>query len=1721
MGFLSGLGDVINDQLGTGENTTHSLDSSDGVVKGYGKLGSYAQKIDQSAERSYIEDGFIRNFGPRLRNIIFQEPDVVIVIKKRMFSSLINNHKLDLLEEKEQLVVRAAKKLFQNKCRLISAYERLIKVEKMTVEAGTFNTYLGPMVLNSLDALAPVLALMGIPIDPSTQRAFETLRRILAYSEPASVSGWTNTDWDSEFGNSYVGEGPGTFELTVASSISTTTSTELGEGKADLTFEDPYNLMSITEQDIDQALTDASNLFVSGRFFKFTEIETQNRVEELKRKLALIRANRGASNITIMISEGTLLSQRVRAVVDEEGIEIKFTYNTGVQEAFKGFEKAKSFKDGASSVGSLFSNGGITFDPLFVVDNAELVKNREGPGNKLTQEEAKILADLIKSIYSLISFRKTSQRTLSRQNAELNYARNRLRMMFNGRHIIQPMDVVNIFITTKTYYDEQLTNGFKNVFSGTGNLRLAEKFDSLFSGINNSLNQLLGKTSYDDLEKNAIVGPEFPMWLWRMFKNDITKQAAGTCVFVGICTNVSSNYSAANGKFNLNVSCKDNAHYFELGQVNFQPAADVFNSSIYDPLTPFDVSFDAATGAPLTSNSENYFPPLLPQNQTLLQTGKASFRTGPNKGEQATPFLYGVNDKEYAFNNFNRVLNDPAGLVYRWKQGIQTITKFGRPSPVSSPEQERSVVLTDHPFAGQDMMNVLSSLITGEPYNYVTFLKAAIANGNSGGITNTNGSPPAQSFLEGLMYDLQKNNAIWGNFVPFKKLVIPRSLNEFIAKTTLQALQVNNQLSTQLRERAKLMDEIALTNNGMAKDPYSTLPKDENGYYKQRSDANPTIIINQLKRQLDSVNKSVNNLQNAYMDTIKNAHAPSPEYGVAIIGSNIDIVNGNQSNVNVKKQAAAEDDRRRKLHSITQRRLWDVKANTDKNLFIVDDQYDNNLDLQAFERKIGGKMEIFSSTYATVMEKIKTVKSFLGLEVFANTQGHIEVRPPQYNKIPSSVFYRMFRTRDETGFRVFPEFLESLYFNQLQGLFDRIEIVEDHIRLRCIALGATDDRTSKDLILKYPEFAFITDENTGKITEGLRLMIMQAHPDLKEGLQSEALKTLDKSTATFSAVAGVSKLFDAVTQAKLTEGAANYSISNMSENSAKIRERLRSKTGQEPPSIVDMFGTSKVGVLGKSVSQVDRLAVVDQLATFLSERQEVIKSATNAMKNLKDGLSLVAPQVQKSFQIDSEGTAVTLGSNGSGNFARSVTTPFLAQKTGIPQPLRHMIEYEQDDEYGPGSGNRYIIKGSMYSSLSIRETPPKHTMISVTGLIEQGFVDPPSDMNTSSDGNGMTTAYAVDYDMWYMYGFRVAPVTKIPFFGDPKAQCAPFAIAQLLQNREEILSGTIEMNAYNEFYQPGDVVYIEDKNLLFYVRSVSHKMNEFKSLSTTLELTYGHSPGEYLPNMLDVVGKVIYNAKGFHGAFRSDRYDSVGARRPLGVIIYNATQPSATKANTNPTAVASSRSSSNVNQNATTAGATKINNITKALFGGAFGTRNKGILSNIMLGTSGALNQMHLQRTKAYIVLRYYSPSDREEEMLNAADAIKQWLVDPTQFSQSTQTLISGGGGAPKNGFGISEDDIIIERVDLDKNEYDTVDPEEQDTQPNDQGPSSAAWSVAWELGGVKQKPKELVKKMSENVIDVFIAYYKIPAAQTTTKDQTSQSGQASAETVIVANRRG
>ncbi len=1553
MSFGSDLLKGLNVQAGSGESTPRDLNSRTIFDKAsgsqgtpYGSLGDYAKKIDSTAQRSYVESGYIRNVKPRYMEPLLQEPDLTVVVKKKMFTSLINNYQFELMDQTDKNFIKASKRLFQNKCQAISVYEKLTKLERLIDRNdGQFNDMLMPMLTTGIEAAQA----FGFNwVSPKTKAALDSINKWKSFSSPELYTTWM-VEPMAPYASSF-GEGTGAFEITLVASANTTASTQFGGGKLSLSIDDPYHLTFISNEDIDNAIADTYNIKQTSTMFQFSETELRKQTADLLTTLNQSRLSRNTTSIIIQVNEYSILSKRVRAFIDEEGREILFNFNPGLF----GVGAGADIDDGAF----------------------------EGK-NGLTESEGNQLSKIIKNTLLILNLKKERESKLDDvtnedNKKEINYIREKMRLQFGNKNIIQVMDSVHVFASSKTAVDNFAIGVNGSSLSGTGS-NLLTSLNTTVNNLEQSFNNLQGffggtksQDSFVEAEKDAIMGADFPTWLWSAMRNSFTRQAAGVHIGAGVVSSVTSNYG--NGKYTLTVECSDNTAYFRMGQINTNPGVAPIDREIFDPLTPFDLDFDASTGFLIGET-----PKLLPENEKLLLSGAVKFKNGSRfAGSPLSSFLYGIGDSERqdssSARSYQKVFFDPDGFVYRWKSGIGTFT-FNGPRYTSPYNNQRtSPRLTVDAFAGQDVMNVLSLLITGQPYNYNNFINGAIQNGalafnteqgGAGSRSDLDNVSVAVSFFRNLIGDLQKNNVAWGNFIPFKKLIVNEQGLNFLLFGQFNVTKNSAQLNSLLEKRAKLFDAFTLVSTGFANNPNVT-GIGPSGSIVAVDTSTPVGLTpegEQAFSQLIELDKKIVESENQLFESYKQANTGDGSFTIfgddASLSDNINEGTSTESQRNNQREQF-----RRKLHWLTLRRLWKVKAAEDPNLLIVDDQYDKDYDIQAFSRALTDKMGLFKSDYSDTFNQISQVSQILGLEVFADTQGHIQVRPPGYNKIPSSVFERMLRDKK----RLFPKALESLFVTQIEGLINALEINEDEIRLRGAALGYVDDATlSKflngnargDLSGRVGQgtftFKFISSSE-GIVAQkpgAFKSMVQQDSPDLRESAEFKELINIGEAVAGQTRETG---LFDKSAQIRnfFFKNEA-YKVQNDTTQSRyeEIQFRLSKKKNIQVPSQTQLFSNVRSSNGNQYRTQGDILKVTREIASFVSERQGIMKKLKNAIKNIEQGVSI----------------------NQDSNTRRAALFPDLTnnKKTEFPSIIAHMIEDENEDDLGFGSGGRYIIKDNQILSMTLQESPPDFTMVEVNGLYGEGFVNPAANLEIGRGGNAQVAATAVDYDLWRMYGFKVSNARPAPFLSDPDTQCSSVATWMLTEQRRKILHGSITM-AGNEYMQPGEVVYIESKDLLFYVESVSHSFNWGGQFTTQLLLTYGHNPGEYFPTMLDIVGKGLYSKQHNANISKNVRFDNADGSQIIGIIT--------------------------VDPNDTSEISTE-----NRLIEGRYADQNRKTLTNLILTASGAT--VPGSNFEPKIEIRYYynsakgfvQSSQQAQSLKKSANSIVEWLKNPTKTS--------------------------------------------------------------------------------------------------------------------------
>lgn len=1559
--FLSDLADTIENQFSLGENTNHTL-----------KLGDFGKRIDQTQQRQYLEQGYLRldqyNAKPKQLEILFQEPDITVLVKKRAFASLSENFRLDHMDQDEKLFYKATKILFQNKCKQIAALEKLSKIQRVSVEAGQLSSQLIPLIISIVDDISLTGDIISDEILGNTETTLDTdlnklknviekVRKVYAYGNSAKYTSWLAAS--TSLSQTLFGQGTGVIELNNITGINTATSVNFGAGQFGLSISDPYNLMTITTFDIEKALSDATNLFYDKKIYQFSKESLDSAIQDAKKRLNDKRALRGVSAIEFIVSPDTLLGKRVRAIIEGTGTEINFTYDAagGLAELVTGM--------GGVSISPDSLKGGPEIGDEGLDDakskNTTNIETGVSLRRLVSESEVSLFSNVITKIFNDLQL-KANSRSITKQNSQLtNYARKKLRLHYGGKLIIQPMDQVHIYINSKTKTDDKVLGGLQDSFTGYGFLK---SFNNKFADFKNQFDSLFNPSGNANvqIEKSVFVGSDFPNWLWTLLRNHFVNDTSGAHVFGGVVINSESNYN--DGKYTVSVDGKDNTYYLDMGKVNLKPSIDVFNGPLLDPLTPFKTRFDT-----ISSSFKSNTPELLDENKAIINTNFVKFKAGPNAGKKVTETnIVQDRDIQQSFGAIRKVLYAPDGFIYKWKEGIGTFTQFSNAFNVSTDNNIGFPTITKEPFAGQDVMNVISLAITGVPYNYATFYKAARETNGFGRDPQT-GEDSARSFYTSLTTDLKKNNLLWGNFIPFKNLVMDEQSFQKVINSQLTILNTNDQIDQKLLQVKDLNNELKFFQGAGAED----------------SETN--ALRNSLQQKLSTLKQELDDLYRGVSQQLTDSNQYLSLAGDDVSFNYDEFLNNDTLNKQSLSNSQVRRDLRRKVNFLTRRMAWQVRANEDKNYLIVDDSYDKDYDISAFEKALNDAdgMRLFNSDYNTVKEKVETVAKLLNLEVFCDTQGHIRVRPPQYNRMPSSIFYRLIQLKKFSGIQLFPQFIEDLFEDQIQSLISQIEVIEDQIRLDAATLGKATDDSVVLLIrgvlggggsaLGDPNFTFISEENSGTVLE-IKKIFSEKDVDQKAALQNTSF--LD----TLNGQASLKNVFNTVARAEfLTNDENNVAKTILSSDRInKLISRLTIKTGQKV-SLDNFLSPSFSGSVASSpVKEVDAFKITKDLSIKIAERQKIIKLAANALKNAQEAISL-----------DSDDSST----------ATSLLMPDISRNTAVPEMFENMLEDETYDDYGPNSGKRYIIKNHQIKTMTVREQPPSFNAVEVKGKVDLfGAGDSnQADFNVSilgdgSTGNPLVTAAAVDYDMWRMYGLRLSQPVAVPFLSDAESQCAPFAAALLSRARQNILQARATVVG-NEFMQPGDVVYLEDRDLLFYVESVNHNFNYGSNFSTDLVLTYGHSPGDYIPTTLDIIGKLLYKNRDA-STYVNFRQNTSFNQQSIGVIVLD-------------------RRPSGFGEDFYT-----------SLTQGTYGDHNVKIINDILYTTYFAINSNKDKNSsvKSKIELRIYYDSKQngiDSNLSSARQIVKNLLTGVSQLEIKT--------AVGKTDITLSPEDVIISDI--------------------------------------------------------------------------------------------
>lgn len=1041
---------------------------------------------------------------------------------------------------------------------------------------------------------------------------------------------------------------------------------------------------------------------------------------------------------------------------------------------------------------------------------------------------------------------------------DLDYVRDRLRTFYLGRSIVNPADGVHFYISSQRR-------------SQNTSLEDADSF------LNNQENEISDVV----LESERILFTSGKLTLneYKKIRSNSTSSFDMVHVFGGYIKDTSTSYNS--GAYTLRVNCVDNMGWLSWSRYAQTPALQDYVGPLEDPLTPFQYKTDEFGKLIYPEGFE-----LLEENKLIMEAGLVSYNSGLFRGRNATE----QNLFQGEFNDFgslkgSKVIQHPDGFIYRWKQGILSlVTDFQIADPTGNSQRETKlftrrygVSVVNNIVTNLDVANILSVIITGQPYNAETFLQRAYeAHNISSTSTNLNSQDPLTIVLQ----TLRKQNFYYGNFRPYRTITMnQKSIQRQIYDSNLKN-SINGNLRSLQDRKFKIINKI----NSIKTPSGDVLSPVDN------------VLIATLEAELVNIENTISKQINQAKDAGVIPGVLDGEYKLTL-----DL--NKRVGLDLDEDEEKNEVLTRAMMKVGQlRRIEDVRLNRDSNLFVVSDQYDYNNDIRPFLLNLkNSNFNLFTSDYTDAFQTCNTAVNTIKFEFFCNSQGHLEFRPPQWNKTPLTILDQMARIQRDTKKKIIPDFIESIFEDRVSALERDIQAINISIVIGALLLGRFPD---KNLIpgmtmsglssLKFfgvrspAEFLSKEDGPLLKL-RGSSVQKNVQRPASKFDLTAN-ITFAENGRITMGDVETTLGEFDAIFQEK--SGLLNKVLSSVaSPNSApaakyatasnlnKIRDDFANKVGIDPAARLGFKrrqikeedfvfkrqdGTSEDNQGNLYKSLLSDKGILRKISNLISERDRmvtILRRNTERQRELEELEGVFGnedlepstdPNTADTYRMFKDSTNKKLSKLKDISDKANAGMKYLNHLKDNPfkgSMYDHLIEDDTTNILGYGSSKRFIIEDKDIISATFNETPPAFTRVSVKG---DAPLNLGQQLNSSSEGLYFF-AGATDFDLWRQYGYVPTEITA-PFLTDSEAQCKPYAIFQLQMARAGINTASLNVVG-NEFYQPGDVVYIKSKNLLYYVDSVSHSFTFGQQFSTTLSLKYGHAPGSYLPSPLDIIGQ--------------------------------------------------------------------------------------------------------------------------------------------------------------------------------------------------------------------------------------------------------------------------
>jgi len=1421
--------------------------------------GGDAPSLVGTGASIFLDQNHANSITPDTRNLVTMSPEATILVKKKVFSSLKSANDLRYMDKTEKMLLRATKALFAYKVQQIRAYESLTKFENFFAETGMYSLNLLSSVLNETSRLD--LGKLGYSeseyIEKRLNEWYQEERQVFRNtSDRKGSSSWIAVD--PSLGGSAVSTGAPPVTMTnyaFLKTLSVSNAKEIIKNKKD-TYRAQYKKID-SPHDADEAIEEAMDDPDSGFWNDLGIMLGAGQYDAANQDLLkIIKRNAFSAD-----------NQLTTWIVDHEAPENYILGpGTGVIEValFNNISTTTNYSTSPSSASFSLSYpyrlGTILEDDIEMAIN-EAVEGTAGifqdmlNGN-LSSEAIRSTQGLDGSSIASAAFEMAGLGGLD-SSLDTDYIRERLRTFYLGKSFINPPDPVHFYI-----------RGNRALVDNTGvdHSNTEEFSDSGFDKEYLQMDEAILKAEYQLYTSQAISYD-----LYKEIREKQDNSFGMIHVFGGFVNSVSESFGQ--GFWDLRVSCTDNMSWLQWSQFAIAPSLSDPKNILEDPLTPFSMVKDDL-GQIVPSERD-----LLHENKELLRSGMLSYDSGLFAGQTAVEgnLLQGQYSGAGSLRG-KKVIQHADGFVYRWKTGIITATAgFQAVDPTGAAasasrihsQNYQPTVATDV-LNNLDVPNILSILIVGQPYNIETFIEQSFAAHNKSDKT-ANLSP--QDPLTGVVEAVRKQNEYFGNFHPYRTNTISSESAELMINTAGMRQTANDTVKKLRRRKIAINKKIrALKKSAEGPIQPGAIP--------------PNALVMTLQAEVDTIDAAIDKqvlVGVAATNAINSSDMVNIEIGL-FGSSGLPVSNDFDENQEITRAMMLVG---------AQRRIEDVRLNRDRNLLIISDQYDM-ADIRPFILKLqGGKWNLFSSKYTSVYQRCSIATSMLNLEFFCNSQGHLEFRPPQWNKTPLTVLKEAIRIQKESGKAVIPSFITSLFQTRIEALRKEVYTLNVQIVLIALMMGRFPDSTlipnmnqtgesslaffgvnkgSKDepksaLSLNRKEYAFetgnLTEQNNSLFGEGLKVTASFSESGNSLGGDTETI--LGDFDPIFQEATGVTN--DILTiiasgsggKSNLQPPARYYAepsrLNNLRDTFKKLYGRDPAKTlgidlkkGFQADDIITLIGSEDAAIEKALASEEGLLTKLRKAISKRDSYVSMLKANEKKVEELDEIETFLTTGEEETHETGIDNPVVKFLEDAATGIKNTID--IITGSASEGSVYDHLIADDTRNLLGHGSGKRFILSDEHIISLNCTEQPPEFTRVNIEG--NAPFIG--DGVNSGTD-NMYFWAGATDFDLWRQYGYR--PQTKdLPFISDVEGQARPYAILELGLQKLSVNRANASVVG-NEFYQPGDTVYIPSKGLLYYVESVSHNFNYGQSFTTSLTLVYGHPPGDYVPGPLDVIGQEL------------------------------------------------------------------------------------------------------------------------------------------------------------------------------------------------------------------------------------------------------------------------